>query len=39
MTRETGNGDNAIKQDWIGAARIAVVLVVGLLVVDQTALA
>ena len=39
MTSETVNGDNAMKQDWIDAARVAVALMVGLLVVDQTAFA
>ena len=31
------NGDNAIKQYWIGAAPVIVALIVGLLVVNQTA--
>lgn len=39
MTHETENEDNAMKKDWIGAARIAVALIVGGLVVNPTAFA
>ena len=39
MTHATGNEGNAMKQRWIGAARIAVAVVVGLLVISQTAAA
>ena len=39
MTHKAGNAVNAIKRSWIGAARIAVTLIIGLLVVNQAAFA
>jgi arylsulfatase len=39
MMHETGNGDNAIKRFWIGAAPVIMALIVGLLAINQTAIA